>query len=154
MAHILIADDDEIVAELACNILMDEGHACGWVSDGEQARKLLEWRRPDLLLLDQDMPGVHGSRLLRELRNSELYYDLPIIMFTALTGKADEDQARYHGAQDYVRKPFEPERLASAVADVLAARADRPKHLELQEVLRRNAGWETGDRSEGRRSLA
>ena len=154
MAHILIADDDEIIAELACNILMDEGHACGWVSDGEQARKLLEWRRPDLVLLDQDMPGIHGSRLLRELRNSETYYDLPIIMFTAMTGKADEEQARYHGAQDYVRKPFEEERLVSAVADVLAARAARPKHLELQEVLRRNAGWHEDEQTEARRSLA
>ena len=57
MPHILIVDDDEIVAELAANALMDAGYAAGWVSDAEQAMKLLEWRRPDLVLLDQNMPG-------------------------------------------------------------------------------------------------
>lgn len=152
MAHILIADDDEIVAELACSALIEAGHACGWVSDGEQALKLLQWRRPDLLLLDQDMPGMKGSQLLRELRNSSQYYDLPIVMFTALTGKADEDQARYNGAQDYIRKPFDPDRLVVTIEDILQARARRPRHMELRELLEQSAGMSTPE--ERRRSLA
>lgn len=140
MAHILIADDDEIIAELASNILIEVGHACGWVSDGEQALKLLEWRRPDLLLLDQHMPGMGGSRLLRELRSSPQHYDLPIVMFTGVSGHEDEVQALYNGAQDYIRKPFDPERLVTAISDVLNPRANRPKHLPLKEHLARASG--------------
>ena len=70
MAFILIVDDDEIVAQLATDILMDAGHTCGWVGDGESALDLLRWRRPDLLLLDQDMPGITGAQVLRSLRCS------------------------------------------------------------------------------------
>ena len=152
MAHILIADDDEIIAELASQALIEAGHACGWVTDGFQALKLLEWRRPDLLLLDQDMPGMKGSQLLRELRNSPSYYDLPIIMFTAITGKEDEEQALFNGAQDYVRKPFDPDRLVLTVSSVLRARSERPRHLELRTLLERSAG--IASEGLGRRSLA
>ena len=83
MAHILVVDDDDIVAELASGILISAGHACGFVSDAAQAWQLLQWRRPDLLLLDEDMPGERGSTFLRRLRASPAFYDLPVIMFTA-----------------------------------------------------------------------
>ena len=153
MAHILIADDDDIVSELACSTLIEEGHACGWVSNGEDALKLLKWRRPDLLLLDQDMPGMSGSRLLRELRNSSAYYDLPIIMFTAVTGREDEIQARFNGAQDYIRKPFDPDKLVVTVEQVLEARAARPRHRDLKVHLEQASGtWKPAE--EQRRSLA
>ncbi|GAA4644043.1 hypothetical protein GCM10023115_20030 [Pontixanthobacter gangjinensis] len=140
MAHILIADDDELIAELASDVLINAGHACGWVTDGNQALKLVEWKRPDLLLLDQDMPGVTGSTVLKRLRNSSKFYDLPVIMFTAMTGASDEQQALYHGAQDYIRKPFDPKFLIWRVNQVLKSRVDRPKHLELDEWMRRNQG--------------
>ncbi|MFN2101119.1 response regulator [Altererythrobacter sp. MF3-039] len=131
MANILIADDDPIISELACGLLIADGHACGWVSDGEKALETIRWRRPDLLLLDQHMPGKSGSDLLRELRGSPDHYDLPIVMFTGVTGREDELQARYHGAQDYIRKPFDAERLLFTVNEVLGARANRPKHMPL-----------------------
>lgn len=143
MAYIVIVDDDEIVAELASEILIGAGHACGWVTDAMKAIALLDWRRPDLLLLDQDMPGMSGGKLLRMLRSSPKFYDLPVIMFTALTGAQDEEQARYHGAQEYVRKPIEPQFLLWKVNQVLRARAERPQHRELRELAQlQGGGWE------------
>ena len=138
MAHILIADDDEMIAEMASDVLINAGHACGWVTDGNQALKLVEWKRPDLLLLDQDMPGVTGATVLKRLRNSSKFYDLPVIMFTAITGANDEQQALYHGAQDYIRKPFDPKFLIWRVNQVLKSRIDRPKHLELEDWMRQS----------------
>lgn len=135
MAYIVIADDDELIAEMASGILMDAGHACGWVSDGEKARALLQWRRPDLLLLDHDMPGVLGSTLLRELRQSEDLYDLPVMMFTRMSGEADEAAARLNGAQDFIRKPFDPKFLVWRVELLLNARAERPRHRPLGELV-------------------
>lgn len=133
MAHILVVDDDDIVAELASEILISAGHACGWVSDAKEAEKLLAWRRPDLLLLDQNMPGENGSSLLRRLRTSPKFYDLPVIMFTSVTGTNDETHAYYNGAQDYIRKPVNPKFLVYRVNQALQSRAERPKHRELEE---------------------
>lgn len=140
MAHILIADDDELIAELASQVLIDAGHACGWVTSADAAWRLLERRRPDLMLLDQDMPGMSGVTLLRKLRCSPEFYDLPVIMFTSMNGAQDEAQAIYAGAQDFIRKPFDPRGLTSRVQRVLAKRSDRPKHTELKTHLAQSAG--------------
>jgi two-component system, OmpR family, phosphate regulon response regulator PhoB len=133
VAHILVVDDDDIVAELASEILLGAGHACGWVSTAAEALKLLQWRRPDLLLLDELLPGERGSGFLRRLRNSPKFYDLPVIMFTAIDGMQDERQAFYNGAQGYIRKPVDPKGLVWRVNKVLDARSRRPQHRELEE---------------------
>ncbi len=140
MAHILIADDDELIAELASQVLIDAGHACGWVTSSEDAWKLVNQRRPDILLLDQDMPGMSGVTLLRKLRQSATFYDLPVVMFTAMCGAEDESQAIYAGAQDFVRKPFDPRSLTSRVQRVLSKTRDRPQHTDLKTYLARSSG--------------
>ena len=141
MAHILIVDDDELIAELASEILIGAGHACGWVTSGEAALNVVKRRLPDLLLLDNDMPGMSGPQVLRKLRSSSYAYDLPVVMFTAVSGTQDEDAARYNGAQDYIRKPFEYRTLIQKVDSVLRARANRPRHRSLDEVMIRQSGW-------------
>lgn len=153
MAHILIVDDDELVAEMASDTLMEKGHACGWLTSGEAALEFLRNRRPDLLLLDQDMPGMSGSSVLRELRGSARHYDLPVIMFTAVTGAEDEELARYAGAQDYIRKPFDPKFLVWRVNQVLRARAERPQHLDLREWMERDRNRSRGQLDPVRRAL-
>ena len=140
MAHILIVDDDELIAELASEILLRAGHACGWVTSGQEALNLLNWKRPDLLLLDQDMPGMSGTQVLRQIRASANLYDLPVIMFTAMSGASDEEQARFNGAQDYIRKPFDEKFMLLKIRQVLAARNEGPKHRDLREFLAQSNG--------------
>ncbi|QUL38966.1 PleD family two-component system response regulator [Erythrobacter sp. JK5] len=152
MARILIADDDELIAELASEVLIDAGHACGWVTSSEAAWNVLHrGRRPDVVLLDQDMPGMSGVTLLRRLRGSPVFYDLPIIMFTAMRGDEDEAQAIYAGAQDFIRKPFEPQRLTHRVERVLEKRGRTPRHQDLKAWLaERNGMAGSGDIHERR----
>jgi len=140
MAHILIADDDELIAELASQVLIDAGHACGWVTSGEAAWRLIARKRPDVMLLDQDMPGMSGVTLLRKLRCSPDFYDLPVIMFTSMNGAQDEAQAIYAGAQDFIRKPFDPLGLTSRIQRVLSKRSERPKHTDLKTHLAQSSG--------------
>ncbi|MEL7519284.1 MAG: response regulator [Pseudomonadota bacterium] len=140
MARILIADDDELIAALASEALIDVGHACGWVTTADEAWEVAHKRRPDLLLLDQDMPGTSGVSLLRKLRSSPQFYDLPVIMFTAMIGTQDEAQAIYAGAQDYIRKPLDPAYLITRVARLLAKRGSRPPHEDLKTNVLREAG--------------
>ena len=140
MAHILIADDDELIAELASQTLIDAGHACGWVTTGESAWQVIGKRRPDVLLLDQDMPGMSGVTLLRKMRGSPEFYDLPVIMFTAMSGAEDEQQAIYAGAQEFVRKPFDPRILIGRIQRVLSKKHNQPRHTDLKTHLARSAG--------------
>ncbi len=142
MAYILIADDDELVAEIACRTLTDTGHICGWIANAAQAWDLLHTgRRPDLFLLDQDMPGMSGMTLLGKLRGSPIHYDLPVVMFTAKTGIEDEAQAIHGGAQGFVRKPFVPEILVSRVNQVLAKREEHSRQRDQRTVLAGNGGY-------------
>jgi len=153
MAFILIADDDELISEIASQVLIDAGHACGWVTSGEACWSLLRRRRPDLLLLDQNMPGMSGVTLLRKLRQSSEFYDLPVVMFTAMSGEADESQAIYAGAQDYIRKPFDPKGLTGRVQRVLANRRNMPRHTDLKTHLAQSAGSVRIDDDQTRRIL-
>ncbi len=152
MARILIADDDELIAEIASEILFNAGHACGWVTSAEAAWELATHKRPDVLLLDQTMPGMSGVTLLRRLRGSEHFYDLPVVMFTAMTGDEDEAQALYAGAQGYVRKPFTPDVLVESVSELLKKRGDRPRHVDLKRAMAINSGL-IGEPGEPQRRL-
>lgn len=138
MARILIADDDELIAELASEVLIDAGHACGWVTCAEAAWDCVRRKRPDVLLLDQAMPGESGLTLLRRLRRSQALYDLPVIMFTAMSGEQDELQAIYAGAQDFIRKPFDPADLLQRVKRLITLRGDRPQHIDLADAVLHN----------------
>lgn len=152
MAHILLVDDDELVAQIVCEAMINDGHACGWVASGEEAWGLLKGgRRPSLLLLDQSMPGISGISLLRKLRSSAEFYDLPVIMFTAVTGQADEAQAIFAGAQDFIRKPFDPKVLKSRVDRLLSKRGFGREHKPLEVWLAENNGLTTAQAYSPRR---
>jgi two-component system, OmpR family, phosphate regulon response regulator PhoB len=133
MAHILVVDNDDIAAERAAQLLIDAGHACGWVSDAETAMKVINRRRPDLILLDENLPGECGTSFLRRLRNSPRFYDLPVIMLTTSMGFKEEQIAYYNGAQDYIRKPFGERSLVFRVKKLVDARRQRPAHQPLAE---------------------
>lgn len=132
MARILIVDDDELIAQIATEALIDAGHACGWVPSGEAALDLLKTgKRPSLMLLDQSMPGMSGISLLRTLRGSPKYYDLPVIMFTSMNGRDAEARAIFAGAQDFIRKPFDRTVMISRVDRLLARRQAASDHKPL-----------------------
>jgi two-component system, OmpR family, phosphate regulon response regulator PhoB len=88
---------------------------------------------------------MSGREFLRRLRQSAQFYDLPVIMFTGVTGREDEEQARFMGAQEYIRKPFDPGYLLSTVRRLLERYSSRPQHRPLQRVL---AGHVDTDREE------
>ncbi len=151
MAHILIVDDDEIVAELTSGVLIAEGHACGWVTNTKDAERLLNWRRPDIMLLDINMPEENGTSLLRRVRQSPQLYDLPVIMFTAATSDADEHRSLYNGAHGYLRKPVKPKTLIWQINEMLNNREDRPKHRSLDELAA--SEWNEKDEEKPRRAF-
>ena len=108
MSRILLADDDELVAELVTDAFITAGHAVGWLQNGKTALDVIKRRPPDLTILDCNMPVMSGVMVLRELRKSPTLFTLPVMMLTGRTSESDEDILRFEGANDYLRKPFEP----------------------------------------------
>lgn len=120
MARIIIADDDPLIGEIARDALMARGHGVGLVGDGAQALQVVRARRPDLLILDCNMPELTGLLALREIRNTTGLSDLPVMMLTGRRSERDVELAFYEGANDYLKKPFDPEELVFRVEELLA----------------------------------
>ena len=122
MARIIIADDDEIIGEIARDALVASGHGAGLVTDGAEALRVVKARRPDLLVLDCNMPEMSGVLVLRELRKMPEFYDLPVMMLTGRRSRQDEELALFAGADEYVKKPFDPDEFVFRVEELLAKR--------------------------------
>ena len=126
MARIILAEDDEIVAEIARDALMAAGHGIGVLSDGAAALRVIRERKPDLVILDCNMPELSGLLVLRQMRDSPELHAIPVLVLTARDSRRDEEIAFYEGADDYMRKPFEPEELVFRVEELLGRKAARP----------------------------
>lgn len=121
MAHILIAEDEIGVAQLAATLCQIWGHTVTLVGHGEEALECLGRDRFDLLLSDARMPFMDGITLAYILRKSQVHRDLPIV---GLTASSDEERALFYGAgADVVlEKPYEIDALRLAIDQVLTAR--------------------------------
>lgn len=122
MARIIMADDDEIVAEMAIEALNAAGHAVGLLADGKDIIKVIRAKKPDLVILDCNMPEKSGILVLREMRNTTDLYDTPVLMLTGRRGERDVEFAMFEGANDYMKKPFDPDELVFRVTELLEKR--------------------------------
>ena len=117
--NVLIADDESSVVELVRVTLEDERVRVVAASDGVTALALASEVRPDLVLLDVNMPGWDGFEVCRRLRADARFRTTPIVMLTAATRADDVRRGRDAGATEYLTKPFSPVRLLTLV-DTLA----------------------------------
>nr|WP_166175829.1 response regulator [Altererythrobacter segetis] len=123
MAFILIVDASQAYATRASDVLTAAGHACGCVASAEEAIALLRWRVPELILLDQAIPGADGGTLPHKLRRITGVAELPIILLTTDSAVAPGDVG--HAVLDDIRKPFDPGFLAWKVDHALDAHGKR-----------------------------
>lgn len=122
MARIIVAEDDEIVAELVRDALMNAGHGVGILPDGNQALGVIRARLPDLVILDCNMPEMSGLLVLREMRKSPKLAHIPVLILTGRRSEKDVTLAMYEGADDYMKKPFDADELVFRVEELLQAR--------------------------------
>jgi DNA-binding response OmpR family regulator len=119
VAHILIVEDDLDIANLVRHYLEIAGHGVEIVTNGVEVVPRIAQRRPDLLILDLMLPGVHGLDVCRTLRRRADTADLPIVMVTARGEEIDRVAGLELGADDYVTKPFSPKELVARVGALL-----------------------------------
>src|SRR5207342_2766746 len=113
---ILVVDDEPKIVKLARDYLEQSGFRVITAIDGESALALAHHDRPDLVVLDLNMPGMDGLDVCRTLRRES---DIPIIMLTARVEEIDRIIGLELGADDYLTKPFSPRELVARVRTVL-----------------------------------
>lgn len=120
---VMVVEDEADIREILRNLLEEEGFQVVALETGLNIMEELNQHRPDLLLLDQILPGKTGVEAVKEVRASQGFAKLPIIMVTGLSGEDDKVNALDLGADDYVTKPFYPKELAARIK-ALARRTD------------------------------
>ncbi len=112
---VMVIEDEADIRDILTNLLEDEGFDVVALESGVNAIEDIKAHQPDLLLLDQILPGKTGIEVLREVRASATYSKLPIIMVTGLSGEDDKVSALDVGADDYITKPFYPKELTARI---------------------------------------
>ena len=113
---ILVVDDDTSILKLVRLELAEQGFRVVTAENGNDAIRLAEEQRPDLVILDLLLPDMSGMEVMRRLRDRTT---VSIIMLTAKATDADKVRGLDLGADDYVPKPFSPEELVARVNAVL-----------------------------------
>jgi DNA-binding response OmpR family regulator len=113
---VLIVEDDQTVAQLIKLYLVRDGHEVITAPDGAEGLRLARERKPDLIVLDLNLPKLDGTQVCRAVRAES---QVPVIMVTARVDEEDRLSGLDLGADDYVTKPFSPRELAARVRAVL-----------------------------------
>lgn len=128
---VYIVEDDTSIRELEMYALKNAAFEVSGFADGMELMNALESRVPDIILLDIMLPNEDGLDILKRIRNSALYCNVPVIMVTARTSEIDAVKGLDMGADDYITKPFGVMELVSRVKAILR-RLDRDKKTVLK----------------------
>ncbi len=132
---ILVVDDNGINRDLLSRYLERQGHAVQVAHNGRQALEMITTGAFDLVLLDIMMPEMNGYEVLQHLKHSETWRDLPVIMISALDEIDSAVRCIELGAEDYLRKPFNPVLLRARVQACLEKKRLRDLKAEQQRKL-------------------
>ncbi|MES2933016.1 MAG: response regulator [Pseudomonadota bacterium] len=139
ISTILIVDDDREIRSLLAEYLEANGYRALTAMDGSAMWKILDDTRPDLLVLDLNLPGDDGLALCRKLRATS---NLPVIMLTARNAPLDRILGLEMGADDYLPKPFEPRELLARIRSVMRRSHAMPSNLSIESAQQmRFADW-------------
>jgi putative two-component system response regulator len=123
-SRVLVADDTESVRSLFARLLSSDGHEVVSVPDGRAALDAIQRERPDVILLDVEMPGMDGLEVCRRLKSDPATRLTPIVMVTGQTDLSDRIRGIEAGADEFLSKPVHPQELRVRVKSL-----SRLKHL-------------------------
>jgi phosphoserine phosphatase RsbU/P len=115
-AGILIADDEPLTRKLLAGILQRQGFGnLRFAADGRETLDLMNTFRPDLLLLDMQMPDIGGLDVCRAVRRLDMFVDVPILVQTATVNRQEMGALFRAGVSDFLSKPVNPAELVARV---------------------------------------
>mgnify|MGYP002570164517 CR=1 FL=1 len=131
MGKILVADDDQNIAELLKLYLEKEGYTVVLAADGMEANEKFAAENPDIVLLDIMMPKLDGWQVCRDIRKKS---NCPIIMITAKGETFDKVLGLELGADDYIVKPFEAKEVVARIKAVMRRTGKSSSANDIKEV--------------------
>jgi len=117
---VMVTDDSVTVRKVTTRLLERSGYEVMTAKDGIDAIAKLEERRPDLMLLDIEMPRMDGFEVASHVRHDSRLKDIPIIMITSRTGEKHRERAFEIGVDRYMGKPFQEGELLETIQELLA----------------------------------
>lgn len=129
---VLVVDDEPKIIKLAQDYLQNAGFRVAVAVDGPTAVATFRTQRPDIVVLDLNLPGMDGLDVCRLIRKES---DVPIIMLTARVEETDRLIGLELGADDYIVKPFSPRELVARVRVILRRVQGTPRQAEMVRVL-------------------
>ena len=126
-AKILLVEDNSDLREVTMYLLESFGYTVVAVADGQAALAAFNDRRPDLVMADITMPGIDGISLAGLIRKHPSGADMPIVLMSGRSSQAEMQQGLASGADEYVIKPADPEKLQQMLAGLIG----RPHHSGL-----------------------
>lgn len=116
---ILLIDDDPTQHLILGNYLRLSGYEVAHADEGKQGLKIMDIQKPDLLLLDIQMPGMDGFQVLETIRRNPAFNDLPILLLTSLDRQHLKIKGLELGADDYITKPYDQAELLARIKAAL-----------------------------------
>ena len=123
MKKILIVEDNEKNMYLISFILKKNGYEVIEATSGEQGVELAIKEKPDMIIMDLQLPGADGLEATRRIRKSEVDGEIPIIALTSYAMAGDKDKAFAAGCTGYIEKPINPDTVLSQIEKYLKKQA-------------------------------
>ena len=118
--RILVVEDQEDNRQIVRDLLTSAGYDLIEAVTGEEGVSMAETQRPDLILMDIQLPGLDGHEATRRIKANPALRHIPIIVVTSYALSGDEAKAREAGCDDYVAKPFSPRELLAKIRQHLS----------------------------------
>lgn len=125
-AKILVVDDEpDCISIIQCRLEWCHYEVIA-ATNGKEALQVAEQEKPNLILLDTNMPVMNGHQMLERMRKHPILKDIPVIMVTALCDSKDIAAVSAFGIADYITKPVDFTSLLEKISSILGNRAPRP----------------------------
>ena len=149
---ILVVDDELLLREMLKDIFTIAGYNVITAEDGKEGLEKIEKYLPDFVILDGSMPVMDGFEVLKILRENPKFINLPVMMFSALSGETEQIKGLSLGADDYITKPFKTPVLLTKVKNILDRKkksidvnplTSLPGNLSIQETIEKKIASKT-----------
>jgi two-component system cell cycle response regulator DivK len=130
MATILVVEDNAANMQLSTFLLESAAYTVLAATNAEIGLTLARERRPDLILMDIQLPGMDGLQATALLKADETTRDIPVIALTALAMKGDEERILAAGCDGYIAKPLDYKDFLAAIKARLAFHAQTDDHIQ------------------------
>ena len=117
---ILIVEDDPKNLKLFRDLLQVSGYTTLEATDGKQGVELAREKKPDLILMDIQMPVMDGLEATKLLKNNDVTKDIPIVALTAYAMQGDEEKMREAGFDGYISKPIDVKGFLKKISEVIS----------------------------------